>query len=128
MAVYYLNFSENRVFDDALLNTSFNQIYTFLISNLGEGVLFDIMLDGDVAKVLQNISVNNGINELEIITTSKSVFNFFKASYSALNISQVLTSNNYIIFIVNEYKFKLTYTPTPVSSIIIQGVFVKQIL
>lgn len=124
--MYYLKFSDNKVFNSAVLNTSLNQIFTFLINNLGEHVvIMDLLLDGDIARSLQNIPFQNQIVSVDMITSNAHIFNFLQSSYSFLDLEQVLLEQTCICFTINGFLFKIRYTDETLSSVAVNGIFVK---
>lgn len=126
--IYDQRFSENEVFADPLLNTSLNQLFTLLINILTpEVVIPNLILTGDVAKIMQGVVLTTSTAAVELITDNKEIFNCIKSGYSNLNASQVIVADSKITMVINEKIIIVNFNPVKVVSFDIYGIYVKSV-
>jgi hypothetical protein len=86
--IYYTLFSENAVFEDPQINVFFNQLFTFLINNLGEDFITEkLAIDKHIGLLLQDESITVQIPGIFLVTAEKSIFDLIKNSVTALAIT-----------------------------------------
>lgn len=123
---YYQKFSENEVFADALLNTTFNQIYTYLINILGYDLVTEnLLIDGKVALIMQSAVLTTSIQKVEMVTTNKEIFNLLKSSYSNLPVTQIIIENKSITMVINSKIIVLHFSPSTIEKVNVEGIYVK---
>ncbi|UOX35330.1 hypothetical protein LXD69_07365 [Flavobacterium sediminilitoris] len=125
---YYEIFSKNEIFEDPVINTSLNQIFTFLINVISEEIVTtELLVDGDVAKLLQGVTFTTTISKVELITANMTIFNFFKSSYNNFKVSQVIIQDYEIQILINGKLIIIKYSSIPLISKNIGGIYVKQL-
>lgn len=126
--IYDQRFSKNEVFTDPLLNTSLNQLFTLLINILTPDVVIpNLIITGDVAKIMQGEVLTTTTSAVELITDNKEIFNCVKSSYSNLNASQVIAEDSKIAMVINEKLIIVKYNPVKVLSFDIYGIYVTPV-
>lgn len=126
--IYDQRFSKNELFTDPLLNTTFNQLFTLLINILTpEIVIPNLILTGDVAKIMQGGVFTTSTAAVELITDNKDIFNSIKSGYSNLNASQVIVADSKITMVINEKLIIVYFNPVKVDSFPIYGIYVKSV-
>lgn len=120
--IYYTKFSENTVFDNQGLNVFCNQLFTFLINQLGEDfVKNELIIDGDVSLLLQNERIYN-LKKVQFSTIEKELFDLIKVSISNLNVSEFYFEENKIILKNNEVWFEINLVRTALSVVDFNGI------
>jgi hypothetical protein len=123
---YYQKFSENEVFADALLNTTFNQIYTYLINVLGHDLVTEnLLIDGKVALIMQSATLTTSIQKVEMVTANKEIFNLLKSSYSSLPVTQIIIENKSITMVINSKIIVLHFSSSAIEKVNVEGIYVK---
>jgi hypothetical protein len=123
---YYQKFSENEVFADALLNTTFNQIYTYLINVLGHDLVTEnLLIDGKVALIMQSATLTTSIQKVEMVTANKEIFNLLKSSYSNLPVTQIIIENKSITMVINSKIIVLHFSSSAIEKVNVEGIYVK---
>ena len=86
-----------------------------------------LLLDNEVAYILQGGLVASPLRKVELITASKDLFDFIKNSYSTLNVSQIISDEKTITMVVNGKRISFTLSLQALNSTNVDGIRVKTI-
>lgn len=126
--IYYQKFSENEVFEDAVLNITFNQIYTLLINMVGEELVTnELLVDGDVSSLMQGVVLTTTVSKVELVTANKTIFNLLKSSYGNLKVSQVISEERKLTLVINGKVIEVNYSSVELPKTVVNGIYVKSL-
>lgn len=126
--IYYQKFSENEVFEDAVLNITFNQIYTLLINMAGEELVTnELLVDGDVSSLMQGVVLTTTVSKVELVTANKTIFNLLKSSYGNLKVSQVISEERKLTLVINGKVIEVNYSSVELPKTVVNGIYVKSL-
>ena len=121
--IYYQRFSQAGVFDSAPLNVFFNQLFTGLINVFGqEKVVDNLLLDGKVALLIQEVEVPAKLTTLELSTNDIELFKYLKSNAKMLPIKDHKFSDGRLVLITNiNYVVYVNYVDKPMNTFTLKG-------
>jgi len=122
--IYYQKFSQAAVFESAPLNVFFNQLFTALINVLGEKKVTDnLLLDGKVALLIQEVEVPAKLTRLELSTNDLDVFKYLKNNAKILPIKDFKVTDGQLVLITNiNHVVYVNYVDKPMVTFTHKGI------
>lgn len=125
--IYYTKFSENAVFYNQSLNVFCNQLFTYLINQLGEDfVKQNLIIDGDVALLLQGERLFN-TSKVEFSTIEKELFDLIKVSIANLSVDEFYFEENKIVLRFDSVYFEINLIRNPLNIVDFNGIALNDI-